>query len=289
MRASTPHGTSRARVVVAIAWLVALVAVLVPSDERLAASAGPRALDAELTALERTAGLDGASDPLGVRVEVDGPDWLADAATGVVAEHDAFALGEGPHRLTASVGVDGPALVARWSLERRGWAIHAPHATTRRLLPVLAVAPLLLGLLIWWRGGRGVAVAVGVALVVQATATWWPWPASIPRPATRAAESALVAWIVDVAQAMDDHAVAIAAGVIALCGVLAWFDHRRSKSGTRIGGPLLVVVCALAWFEAAVRVGCGAWLGTAWGVVGAAAAIGGWVVAVRDAMRQGAP
>lgn len=276
----------RAHVGVIVAWLLALICVLAPSAERLAQAAADDALDAELVSLERVAGLASASDPLPVRIEVDGPPWATDAARAVAARHPSFAPADGPHRLTASVGAEANTLVVRWSLERRGWAIHAPDATTRRLLPALAIVPLLLGLAIWWRVGRAAPVAVGVALVVQALAAWWPWPAAIPRPPSLTAESSVVAAIVDWAGAMDDRGVAIAAGVIALCAVLAWFDHRRSKGSTRIATPLVVIVSAVAWLEAAVRLGGGAWATTAWGLVGIAAQLGGLAVVVQGRRRS---
>lgn len=279
----------RAQVGVAVAWLLALVCVLVPTSDQLAHASADAALDAELDALERVAGLTGDGDPLPVRIEVDGPAWVAEAAAAVLVRHSSFVLADGPHRITASVGVEADTLVARWSLERRGWAIHAPDATTRRLLPALAIGPLVLGLVLWWRVRRPGAVALGVATGVQALAMWWPWPAAIPRPPSRTAESSLAATVVEWARAMDDSGVAIAAGVIAMCGVLAWFDHRRSKGSTRIAEPLVVVLAAVAWLEAAARLGCGAWATTGLGLVGSAALVAGVTLVVHDRRRAGAP
>jgi uncharacterized membrane protein YidH (DUF202 family) len=75
---------------------------------------------------------------------------------------------------------------------------------------------------------------------------------------------------------MDDTAVALAAGVVALTAVLAFFDHRRRERAKRqvpAGAAVLGVAGALAWVEAAGRASVGAWVGTALGLVAGALAL----------------
>ena len=56
----------------------------------------------------------------------------------------------------------------------------------------------------------------------------------------------------------------IGGGVIALCMVLAGFDHRRSgdRGGVLLISGVLGAMGALAWVEIAGRVGLFAWMGT---------------------------
>lgn len=269
--------TTAARVAV-VAWLWSAITLAFVDNDALSSRVAASLFDSELAALDAAAGMRDAGggvrvDPVGVRVDVEGPAWVRVAALGAVAEDPAYVIGEGPHRLIGEFAVDGHAAAARWSLERRGWAVRAPNPTTRRMLPALAWLPLLFAVLAFRRWQRPAAAAIGVGVAAQAASFSWPWPTGLPIPTAgdELRASPLLGPILRLATSLDDRGVAIAGGVIALCVVLAWFDHRRSRERPVPWARVAVVVGSLAWCEAAARVSCIAWLTTGWGFTSAAA------------------
>ncbi len=274
------------RAVAHAAAAIALAAPLFADAEVLAPRVAAGLFAAELRTLDQVAGVrDGAGDvrvdPIPVRLHVEGLPWVQEAAAAAVLADGGYDVGEGPHRLVGELAIDGRAAAARWSLERRGWSVHAPSPTTRRLLPALAIVPLVLGAMAQRRWGRAPWIMLAVAACAQALSWLWPWPASLPAASVpgQLAASPLLAPLFGVARAMDDQAVAWAGGVIALCLVLAWFDHRRTRDRNPVVAGVVLVVGALVWCEAAARVSCGAWLMTASGVIGAIALVA-WFVAL---------
>jgi len=261
------------------AWIVAAAMTFVADTETLARGAAPAMFAIELVELDRLAG---ARDDHGearavvdVRVDVQGPPWVQAAAREAVAADAAYRVGEGPHRLVGELYVAGRAAVARWSLERRGWSVHPPSPTIRRLHPALAVVPLLLAVFVAWRVRRPAWCVASAAVVAQLLSWLWPWPPELPLVTARAQleSSPLLFPVFAFARSLGDHTNAIAGGVIALCVVLAWMDHRRRREGVDVGAALVVVVGALAWCEAAARVSCGPWLLTWTGMIAAAALV----------------
>ncbi len=264
-----------------LAWLIAAVALWFASPESLAERVAPALFASELDALDRAAGIRDADgrvrvDPVVVRVEIDGPSWVQSAALSAVAHDSAYAVAQGPHRLLGEFVLDGHAAAARWSLERRGWAVRAPAPTARRLLPALAWAPLLLALLAHRRWRRPATIAATTAVASQALALGWPWPSGLPTPtlADQLRTSPVIRPLLELAAQLDDRGVAIAGGVIALCVVLAWFDHRRSPDRPVPVAGFVIAIAALVWCEAAVRVSCGAWFMTPSGALSLLGVVG---------------
>jgi hypothetical protein len=264
-----------------LSWVLAAAALWFVSSESLAERVAPALFGSELAALDRAAGIRDADgrvrvDPVVVRVEVDGPPWVQSAALAAVAQDPAYLVAQGPHRLLGEFALDGHAAAARWSLERRGWAVRAPAPTARRLLPALAWAPLLLALLAHRRWRRPAMIAAATAVATQALALGWPWPSGLPAPtlADQLRTSPAIRPLLELAAQLDERGVAIAGGVIALCLVLAWFDHRRSPDRPVPVAGFVIAIAALVWCEAAVRVSCGAWLVTPSGALSLLGAVG---------------
>lgn len=267
----------RGPVALFVGLAVAVVALAIAADrDAVAIAAVPALARAELAELDRIAGLrapTGASavtEPLPVAVAIDGPPWLGAAVTAAVADDEVYAVRDGPHRIVGELVVTPLVVALRLSLERRGWLLHATPVR-RRLAPALAVVPALVGLGVWaWsrRAALGAALAGGVAQIVLFV---WPWPAelSAPRWIDDVAAGPVGERVVGLARAMDDTAVAVAAGVVALTVILALFDHRRSRSrgAGMLASGVVALVGALVWIEAAGRASVGAWLGTAFGIV----------------------
>lgn len=261
------------------AWILAAALTFVADGETLARAAAPSMFAIELAELDRLAGARGddgeARAVVEVRVEVEGPPWVQEAGREAVADDAAYRVGEGPHRLVGELYVDGRAAVARWSLERRGWSVHPPSPTIRRLHPALAILPLLLAVGVAWRVRRPAWCVAGAALVAQLLSWLWPWSPELPLVTARAQleSSPLLFPVFAFARSLGEHTNAIAGGVIALCVVLAWMDHRRRRDGVDVGVALIMIVGALAWCEAAARVSCGPWLLTWAGMIAASALV----------------
>lgn len=286
----------RARAVAITAWLVAVVAALWVDVDAVAPRLAAQMFATELGALDRLAGVrgdDGAArgQPVSVRLEVTGPPWVQEAARQAVAEDPTYTLGDGPHRLIGEFAIDGRAAAARWSLERRGWALHAPSPTTRRIMPALAMVPLCLGALAYRRWRRAAWIVPAVAATAALLSFAWPWPSGSPPPSVGAQleASPWLAPIVGFARSMEQTGVALAAGVITLCLVLAWFDHRRSRERGSPAAGVAVVLGAAVWGEAAGRLSVWPWLGTAAGLL-AVVGLAVFLHATRSsAPRDGAP
>lgn len=267
--------------VVLVPWVLAAVALWFASPEVLAERVAEGLFASELAALDRAAGIrdaDGALrvEPVAVRVEVEGPPWVQTAALAAVVADAGYAVGQGPHRLLGEFALDGHAAAARWSLERRGWAVRAPAPTARRLLPALAWGPLLLVLAVHRRVRQRAWLAVAAASAAQLLALVWPWPGGLPTPALadQLRASPMLRAPLHVAAQLDERGVAIAGGVVALCLVLAWFDHRRSPDRPVPVAAFAVTIAALVWCEAALRVSCGAWLTTPSGALSLIGVVG---------------
>jgi hypothetical protein len=230
-----------------------------------------------------------------VAVAVDGPEWVREAITSAIAQDDVYVVRDGPHRIVGELVFTPPVVALRLSLERRGWLLHATPVR-RRLAPALAIVPALVGVGAWaW--SRRIALGALVAGALAQLLVWlWPWPAELraPRWIDDVAAGPVGAGVVGLARAMDDTAVAIAAGVVALTIVLAAFDHRRSQSrGTSVLAPgVAALVGVVAWIEAAGRASVGGWLVTAYGIVAFALSVVLVVLVVRQhrrtAVRSGA-
>jgi hypothetical protein len=269
------------RVAAAIgACIVAATMTFFADAETLARGAAASMFTTELAALDRTAGVrDDTGElraaPIDARIDIEGPAWVQDAAREAVAADAAYRVGEGPHRLTGELYVDGRAAVARWSLERRGWSVHTPVPTVRRLHPALAILPLLAAAMGAWRLRRAAWWVALAAVFAQALSWMWPWPPELPLVSMSAQleSSPLLGPIFAFARSLGDHTNAIAGGVITLCVVLAWMDHRRRRQGVDVGAAMTIVVGALAWCEAAARVSCGPWLLTWSGMIAALALV----------------
>jgi len=274
-----------------VLWAFAAAALWFASPESLAERVAPGLFGSELAALDRAAGIRDADgtvrvEPVPVRVEVEGPPWVQSAALAAVVADAGYAVGQGPHRLLGEFVLDGHAAAARWSLERRGWAVRAPAPTARRLLPALAWAPLLLALLAHRRWRRPAWIAAAAAIAAQALSFAWPWPSGLPTPtpADELRSSPAIRPLLQLATELDEGGVAIAGGVIALCLVLAWFDHRRSPDRPVPLAGLAIAIAALVWVEAALRVSCGAWMTTPSGALSLLGAVGFSVLGTRRAM-----
>ncbi len=269
---------ARARLVVAVLIGATIgVLVLVGDREALVVGVVPALARTQLADLDRRAGLRDASgavvvtQPVAVDVALEGPAWLDDAVTNAVGDDAVYLVRDGPHRILGELVITPPVVALRLSLERRGWVLHATPSR-RRVQPALAILPALAGIALWaWsrRLAWGLALAGVAAQLAVALA---PWPAELAAPTWLAdvAAGPVGARVVAFAQGMDDTAVALAAGVVALTAVLAFFDHRRrasSKRGVPAGAAALALVGGLAWLEAAGRASVGAWIGTAAGIV----------------------
>ena len=263
---------TRARVTWSAAVVVAALLSARADDGTLLARVMPALARHELAALDDVAGLHDPSrstDALAVAITAD--EAAADAVAEAVAGDPAYRIAEGPHRIVAELVATGRACALRLSLERRGWMVHTPQPTRRRLAPALAVVPVLAGLASWARWRDRVVGLVVAAVLAQLAVAFWPWPAELPPAGVLddLVSGPLVAPIIALARGLDDLGTAIAAGVIALCLVLAWFDHRRSPTGSARGlvRGVLAVLAVLALVEAAVRSG---WAASCLTLVGAA-------------------
>lgn len=270
--------TARVRIVVAVV-LGATIAVLalVGSRETLVVAVVPGLARTQLVDLDRQAGLRDATgamavtQPVAVDVAIDGPEWIDEAVTAAVADDEVYVVRDGPHRIRGELVIAPPVVALRLSLERRGWLLHATP-TARRVQPVLAIVPALAAVAAWaWSRRRawGLALA-GVGAQLALVLSPWPGEVAAPRWIDDVALGPIGARIVALAQGMDDTAVALAAGVVALTAVLAFFEQRRRTSARRAvsaGAAVLALVGALAWIEAAGRASVGAWIGTAAGLI----------------------
>jgi hypothetical protein len=275
---------SRARAI----WLAGVVAIAIASlwtdSTALLERVLPALARSELATLDQLAGLrtdEGSprSDaPLPVELDAAAPA----AVRAAIAADEVYAPGPGPHHLFVELVVLERAAALRLSLERRGWTVHAPTPSRRRLFPGLAMVPMLIGLLAWARWRDRVIALVAAAGLAQLAVTLWPWPVALPAGSLRAdlLAAPLVAPALALALRLDELGSMLAGGLIALCLVLAWFDHRRSRArgGRWLLRALLGAIAAVSLVEASTRASLPAWC-TTW--IGALASIGLVVLVVR--------
>ncbi len=232
----------------------------------------------ELEALDRLAGLRAADgkprDADGLPIALDGDDTATSIVREAVADDGVWRLAEGPHRLVVEPVALARACALRLSLERRGWILHTAQPTRRRLLPALALVPALLGLAVWARWRRRLAAVLVAAATAQTALALWPWPAELPpgRWLDDLAAGPLVAPVVALARGLEELGTALAVGVITLCLLLAWFDHRssRARGAGLVGAGMLAVFGGLALLEAATRASWSAWCLTLVGALASA-------------------
>ena len=215
--------------------------------------------------------------------------WIGASLEDVVARDDAFEAADGPHQLVAEVAGAERALGIRLSLQRRGWTIRSPEPVRLRLAPWIATVAGVLGALSlrWFRRvGAGLLVAGVLAQALLASVPWPP-PVRGPELFEGWTSGPLGLWVRDAALALPDNAVAIGAGLVALCLMLVAFDHRRSrrKGGTLLASGLMGAMGLVAWIEVAWRVGAGAAVWTGWGAASLLALVGLWWAARRRFVR----
>lgn len=273
----------RARIVGGAVLMAVIAALAIAADREAMALAVVPALAREgLADLDVVAGLRDptgartAVQPVAVAIEVEGPAWVAAAIEEAAANDDVYAVRGGPHRILGELVVTPPSVALRVSLERRGWVLHGA-AVRRRLQPALAVVPALVGVAAWAWSRRGALAIVLAAIVAQVLLAVWPWPTGLaaPRWSADVVAGPMGALVVRLARGMDDTAVALAAGVVALTAVLAVFDHRRSRTrgGRVLVSGVVALVGAVAWLEAAGRASVGAWITTVGGMIAVASAV----------------
>lgn len=248
-------------------------------------------MSAELVELAHQGGIRDASGdvllstplPVGV-AQSGGPLWVTEELTAAVEADEALRIEEGAHRVMAEVVGASPAIALRLSLERQGWLLRTPRPLRLRTAPWVAVLSAILGVFTL-RFIRRLGAALAVAgLLAQGTVALLPWP---PVLASRGlvdswSSGPLGIGLRRFAVSLPDEAFAIGLGVVVMCTILVAFDHRRSRNR---GGNLLLwgalgLVGAIAWVEAAVRVGGAAALPTMPGLVAAvglvALYVAGW-------------
>ncbi len=251
-------------------WVFAVLVLAIGLWTLDAESAGASSVRTTATiGLDELARLAGLRDPNGVPTGADalpvrvvqegGPLWIEPELVAAATAEGSFAPGEGPHLLRIEVVATDHAIAMRPALWRRGWSIALSQPVVAWTAPRWAVLCGALGVLALALGvGRGIALAAS-GLAAQVAAAWIAWPAPTPPPGwtERLSAGPLATWIRHGAQRLPDSATAIGIAVIAACAVLIAFDHRRSRGqgGRLMLGGIAGLAGALAWVEAALRLG----------------------------------
>ncbi|MCA9655767.1 MAG: hypothetical protein H6712_08235 [Myxococcales bacterium] len=240
---------------------------------------------ADLASLRGTEGSAGPTATMPVTVIPEGgPGWLGAAAEAAVEADPVFTSGE-PHLLRVDLVEHARCYGVRSQLWRQGWSLRAPDPLWVTPAPWVALLSLLAGA--GWAGLRR-RLAGGLALagvLAQLLVLALPWPPGFARPSLqdRWHDGPLGHAVVELARALPDASVAIGAGVVTLCLVLMIFDHRRSSEagGGVVAAGMLGVLGALAWLEAALRVGLVPWVAQPAGWLALVGAAGLWAWAGR--------
>lgn len=267
------------------ALLVALcvVGLAITDAEAVARGLVRGAVAHDLGRIRALAGLDASPDgrttlPVTVLQE-GGPTWITEEAEAAVDADPVLVRGE-PHLLRVEVLEPEGWLGIRSQLWRQGWSLRAPDPLWLEPAPWVVLASLLAGAAwVWTRRSPAGGLLLG-GLVAQALSWARPWPAGLVRPSLQATwrDGPLGHATQALAQALPDAAVAIGAGVITLCAVLAVFDHRRSPEtgGAAVAWGMLGVLGALALVEASLRAGLVPWATQPGGALALASAVALW-------------
>lgn len=283
----------------AASWLVAVLALalgLVFVDPHEAGAVAVRdATRLHLVELGRLAGVrapDG--QPTGTALEVEvvqngGELWVGEAVGAAVDDDSAFVRGDGPHRLAAEVVQAGPTTALRLGLWRRGWSLGPARPVVARAAPWIVLGALSIGALVRSRGrGLGTSLAVAGGLAQLGTLVLaWPGPGARPGLVQEWQDGPLGTSVRLVAERLPDAATAIGTGIIALCLVLAAFDHRRSRGrgGALVLGGVVGMLGVLALVEAGMRVGVRGLFGQLAGWISILAVAALWWIASRGRPR----
>jgi arylsulfatase A-like enzyme len=287
--AAVPSGRRGRRLAWAVAVLALVLGLLALDRQATGARSVEHAARLSLVELGRLAGVrDAQGRATGTTIAVDvaqsgGELWIGQAIAAAVDRDPAFERGDGPHVLTVEVVENGPAIAMRMGLWRRGWSLGPPRPAIVRTAPFIVLLALAIGALVRSRGrsvGASLAIAGGLA---QAGTLLLPWPGPGVPPGLvgQWRDGPLATVLRLVAERLPDSATAIGAGVIALCLVLAVFDHRRSpgRGGGLVISGLLGAAGVVALVEAAVRVGVPGALGQVAGWIAVLAVVGLWWIA----------
>jgi hypothetical protein len=220
--------------------------------------------------------------PVGV-AQSGGPMWVTAELTAAIDADPTFRAEEGPHRIVAEVVGAPRAYALRLSLERQGWLLRSPSPIRLRTAPWIPVIAAVVGVFAL-RWIRRLGAALGVAgLVAQLIVAMMAWPPAVaPRGLVDAWQAGpLASAIRRFSFSLPDEAFALGVGLVVLCTILVAFDHRRSRDrgGTLLGWGIVGVLGAVAWVEAAARVGAGAALPGPWGMAALLGLVAVYVVA----------
>lgn len=281
------------------ACVALLVAGLLALDKQATGAAAVRQVARlHLVELGRLAGVrDGEGRSTGATLQVQvvqngGELWVGEAIAAAVDDDPAFARGDAPHLITVEVVHAGPATAVRMGLWRRGWSLGAPRPVVARAAPWVALLALAMGALLRAVGRRPGSSLLVAGVLAQAGTLLLPWPGPGARPGLLKEWQAgpLGTSVRLLAERLPDVSTAVGGGVIALCLLLAAFDHRRSRG--RGGGlvlfGLLGVLGLSLLLEAAVRVGVPCALEQVGGWIALLGALGLWWVARTGRLRAGA-
>jgi hypothetical protein len=246
----------------------------------------------QVRAVETLAGLRGddgedrASSRLPVAVlQEGGPPWVGEDAVAALGADPVLEPARGPHMLVVEVVHEASAWAVSVRLHRSGWGLRTPRPARVHVAPWVATASAIAGAGVARKSGRWLWGVLAAAALAQALAAALPWPEGLP------AHSLVDAWrdgplartVVDSARALPDASTPILVGVAVLCAMLAFFDHRRTRSRgvAAIGVGLGGLVAALAWLEAGLRTALAAWLAAPVGIIGGLALVSTWWLALR--------
>ena len=289
----------RARVALVVVAALSVVALLVSTavdTEAASQRAARTALSSILVQLGTKAGVRDASGkvtlrPLPVEAALEGGPLSLRADLEAAIEADpAFELGDSPHLVRVEVIGSERAYGLAGSLFRQGWYDRLPHPVRVRIAPWVATITGVFGLLVAFavrRVGAGLA-ATGVA--AQATLAVLPWEVPLAPSSWTVAvqEGPLGATVIHWARGLPDQTVAIGIGVVVLCVILIYFDHKRSpkRGGLLLAGGIVGAAGLLLWVEAAARAGLLGWGPSTAGILALSILAVAWAGVARYQFRQ---
>jgi hypothetical protein len=229
--------------------------------------------------------------PLPVAAALEGgPLWLRDELEAGIEADPAFELADSPNLVRVEVVGSEHAYGLAAALFRQGWNLRLPRPVRVRVAPWVSTVSVVLGLLVAFGVRRlGIGLAV-TGIAAQLTLSWLPWEVPLTPASWGAAvrEGPLGVAVVDWARGLPAHSLAIGVGVVVLCAILMYFDHRRSRSrgGLLLVGGIAGTVGLLLWAEAAARAGALGWGRTTTGVLALCILAVAWAVLARYQFRQ---